>query len=136
MIVKRIIICLLFSFFISSCHSDDNETAQNELFSSWTLKNVSGGLLGLNIDYTQEEVTWTFTQDNLQVVNNIITAGPEDIYAGHETGTYNYSIELDSNDQEVLFIEGVERGVLNIDNNTLYIDDGIAADGFMSTFEK
>jgi hypothetical protein len=123
---------------LSSCNNDDdNSLSQEGINGSWNLKNVTGGFIGVNIDYNQGDVIWTFNCQNnsLVVENNIITTGPEDIYAGLDTGSYSYIIEQNG-DVETLFIDGNERGNIELQNNILKIDDGIIADGFITLFEK
>ena len=97
---------------------------------------VSGGLAGINIDYNQGDVKWSFNLENntLIVENNIITTGPEDIYAGLESGTYNIEI-TQSGEIQTLFINNTERGVLILLNHNLKIDDRFA-DGFITEFER
>ena len=101
------------------------------------MKNVSGGLQGINIDYSLGEVKWTFNPSNSTlIVENIIdSTGPKDIYAGHNSGTYNYEIRQDG-EINTLFIDDVKRGVIILIDSELKIDDGLAADGFIAEFER
>ena len=117
--------------------SDDESNQTETLNGIWNLKNVSGGLAGINIDYNQGDVKWSFNLENntLIVENNIITTGPEDIYAGLESGTYNIEI-TQSGEIQTLFINNTERGVLILLNDNLKIDDGLYADGFITEFER
>ncbi|HIG90007.1 MAG TPA: hypothetical protein EYQ45_03385 [Flavobacteriaceae bacterium] len=117
--------------------SDDESNQTETLNGIWNLKNVSGGLAGINIDYNQGDVKWSFNLENntLIVENNIITTGPEDIYAGLESGTYNIEI-TQSGEIQTLFINNTERGVLILLNDNLKIDDGLTADGFITEFER
>lgn len=112
------------------------EIQEQEIQETWNLKNVNGGMIGLNIDYNSGEVIWTFQEstNKLIIQNNIESTGPEDIYAGLDSGTYDYEI-LEDNESQVLYIDGSLRGVLLITNSTLTIDDGIAADGYITSFE-
>lgn len=109
----------------------------NSLNHSWSLHRISGGFAGIDITYPFGQVTWTFNESTgiLTVQNNIITAGPEDVYAGHETGTYTYHIEV-TNGDSVLFIDNLERGMISVSSEALNIDDGVAADGMFTEFEK
>jgi hypothetical protein len=117
--------------------SDDESNQTETLNGIWNLKNVSGGLAGINIDYNHGDVKWSFNLENntLIVENNIITTGPEDIYAGLESGTYNIEI-TQSGEIQTLFINNTERGVLILLNDNLKIDDGLYADGFITEFER
>lgn len=109
----------------------------DSVLGTWNLKKVYGGLQGINIDYSQGDVIWTFDFQNntLTVENNITTTGPEDIHAGLDTGTYEFNIQ--QNGQVIsLFIEGIKKGDLYIDDDKLSIDDGLAADGFVTVFVR
>lgn len=105
-----------------SCNSDDDSNQTDILNGIWNLKNVSGGLQGIDIDYSQGFVNWNFNLKNntLTVENNIMTTGPEDIYAGLDSGTYDIQIE-ESEEAATLFINDTERGVIILLNTNLKI---------------
>jgi hypothetical protein len=134
--MKKLLFLLVFIPLVFAC-SDDESNQTETLNGIWNLKNVSGGLAGINIDYNQGDVKWSFNLENntLIVENNIITTGPEDIYAGLESGTYNIEI-TQSGEIQTLFINNTERGVLILLNDNLKIDDGLYADGFITEFER
>jgi hypothetical protein len=115
------------------------DTPSNEitLKGNWNMKNVSGGLIGLNLDYNPGEVIWIFniTTNKLSVTNNIISTGPKSIYARYQTGTYDYYTTT-LNSIEQLYVDNTLLGVMTIGINTLNLDDGVAADGFLTVFEK
>lgn len=125
----------------TGCRTSDealmNLEENNTLNHSWSLHRISGGFAGIDIMYPFGQVTWTFNESTglLTVQNDIVTTGPEDVYAGHETGTYNYHINVINGDS-VLFIENLERGILSVNGNALSIDDGVVADGMLTEFEK
>jgi hypothetical protein len=133
--MKKLLFLLVFIPLVFAC-SDDESNQTETLNGIWNLKNVSGGLAGINIDYNQGDVKWSFNLENntLIVENNIITTGPEDIYAGLESGTYNIEI-TQSGEIQTLFINNTERGVLILLNDNLKIDDRFA-DGFITEFER
>ncbi|RKE98946.1 hypothetical protein [Ichthyenterobacterium magnum] len=60
---------LILVLFLFSCNNDDaqqnNEPTLNE---SWSLVNISGGLVGLDDDYETGIITWTFNTETSQVV--------------------------------------------------------------------
>lgn len=123
---------------LSSCSSDDDNSVSNETIDGvWHLKNVSGGLTGVDLDYTIDEVKWIFNEGNktLLVENNIMTTGPKDIHAGLDSGTYTYSIEV-NNDTKTLKINDNIQGILTITKGNLKIDDGVVADGFLKEFVR
>lgn len=134
---KLSLLMVLVITLFASCNINDNSTQTETLNGNWNLKNVSGGLQGINIDYSEGEVEWNFNLENntLTIENNIITTGPKDIYAGLDSGTYNIEIKQNGN-TEILFINDTERGVIILLNSNLKIDDGIAADGFITEFQR
>ncbi|MEQ6124453.1 hypothetical protein AAON49_09650 [Pseudotenacibaculum sp. MALMAid0570] len=122
--------------FLTTC-LDTNVSYDETINGTWNLRNVSGGLQGINIDYNHGLVKWTFDLQNnlLTVENNITTTGPQDIYAGLDSGTYNFEIE-ENNQLQTLYVNGVKQGDVYIDGFILKLDDGIAADGFLKEFER
>jgi hypothetical protein len=131
-----LLVLLMAPGFLISCSSDDDNVKQEaSLTGVWHLKNVRGGLLGIDIDYSLGEVRWDFNTNTLVVVNNIITTGPEDIYAGLDSGTYNFEV-VESGGVQTLFINDTERGVITVTDTVLQIDDGLAADGFVTEFVR
>lgn len=121
---------------VTSCSNDDDASIQVEsLAGIWNLKNVRGGLQGIDIDYTVGQVQWNFNTNTLIIENNIATTGPEDIYAGLDSGTYNFTV-MENGGVRTLFIDNVERGVLDVSENNLKIDDGLEVDGFITEFER
>jgi hypothetical protein len=135
---------LLLSLLISalvlstSCKKDDDDTNEPTFISgNWNLKNVSGGFAGIDIDYTAGQVVWNFNLETniLTVQNNIITSGPEDIYAGFETGTYTFEI-VENGELQSLIVDDVNMGYITLLDDVLQLDEGVAVDGFMKTFER
>ena len=122
----------------TSCKKDDDDTNEPEFISgNWNLKNVSGGIAGVDIDYTPGEVIWNFNleTDVLTVQNNIITTGPEDTYAGFETGTYSFEIVVNGELQS-LVVDDLNMGYITLLDGVLQLDEGVAVDGFLKTFER
>ncbi|MEE9360960.1 MAG: hypothetical protein V3U92_00010 [Cellulophaga sp.] len=121
----------------TKCKSDDDTVHAETLNGVWNLKNVSGSLLGINIDYIKGQVEWDFDLENniLIIKNNIITTGPEDVYAGLDSGKYNIVIE-ENDGIETLFINDSKRGVIILLKASLKIDDGTVVDGLMTEFER
>ncbi|TMM55932.1 hypothetical protein FEE95_14895 [Maribacter algarum] len=132
------VVVLLFG---SSCDdsNDSNDTiSEDPLAGVWHLKNVSGGIQGIDLDYDQGDVSWNFMMDEstLEVESNILTDGPKSINQGLLKGIY--AVEFDEQQSiRTLVILGAKFRVLEIDEkSTLVIDDGVAADGFVRTFER
>ena len=137
--MKRSVFYLLFISCVvlfSSCNNNEI-TLLETINGTWHMKNVQGGLSGIDLDYNPEEVKWTFNLQNniLEVENNITTNGPHSIYAGLESGTYNFEIQQNWQEQ-TLYVNNNKQGVLILIGNNLKIDDDIAADGFITEFEK
>lgn len=101
--------------------------------SKWALSRISGGLAGVNFDYSLGEVYWTFNTENntLTVENNIVTNGPKSAFAGQISGDYSYNLSLSDS---VLTIGNTERGKVNISGSSLTIDDDVATDGLFTEF--
>jgi len=124
--------------FFTNCNQDNDSNRIETISGIWNLKNVSGGLQGINIDYNPGEVEWHFNLDTniLTVENNSIAAGLKDIYAGLDSGTYSIKVEQNG-ETKTLFINNTELGVLIFTSTTnLKIDEGLAADGFIKEFER
>lgn len=124
---------------VSSC-SDETEIIpkEQELNGIWDLKNLSGGFAGINEDYADGEITWTFNPKNQTIIiDNNQPASESFIF---KSGAYSYSVTV-VNNQKYLNINSSEYGGISITNNSLIIDqnnisDGIGADGFILHFEK
>lgn len=131
--MKKYMIFIIIGLLIG-CDTESTETLI--IHGVWNLKNVTGGFSGINIDYSTGDVQWNFKTDGTLIIDNtILTTGPENIYAGLDSGTYNYVIEHDG-EMQTLFVNTVKRGIINQINNTLQIDDDVAADGFLTEFER
>jgi len=98
---------------------------------------VSGGLAGIDYNYNQGEVIWTFqgTNATLVVANNLDSTDIRNDYTKIETGTYSYTTST-SNGTKTLFVDGVAIGEFSFVNNKMLLDDGVAADGFLTEFER
>jgi hypothetical protein len=134
----RILTFIFFAIFgiLISCKDDDTSAPTGKIKGTWYLKNVSGSLLGVNINYKRGDVIWHFEgAKSLVIENNIMNLGSQNIHAGPQSGTYNYEIQVVDGSQ-TLFINNSKIGVLLIRGNKLQIDDGLAADGYMKEFER
>lgn len=134
---KQLLLMLWVSaLLLVSCNDDDSNTT-HPLDGSWHLVNVSGGFPGESVDYADGEVTWTFhvSAQSLQVENLIDNTGPQDIHAGYETGTYTISVTTED-EVHALYVNNELHGMYTVNGNTLTIDDGLASDGYVSTYER
>jgi hypothetical protein len=133
-------------FLLMSC--SEESLSPSSLNETYTLRNVSGGFAGADVDYENGAVTWAFDADQheLVVTSLIINNGPQSVYLPLQSGTYQYST-TQSNGKTYLQIEGYQiydngdygRYILNA-NGSLVIDqgegsNGTAADVFTLYFE-
>ncbi len=120
-------------FFFTSCNSNDEPIINEAIEGAWHLKDISGGLIGLNIDYNRSEVIWKFNsiKQTVSVENNISSNEGVNL----ATGTYDYIIDEDENVQ-ILYINNSKKGTLTFETNILKIDDNLAADGLATQFER
>ena len=128
---------MIFVVIITSCSINNDDDKPQVVRSEWHLKNVSGGLAGVNNDFDFNQVIWMFNelQGSLTVLNNNTNA----VEDGLDSGTYNYSL-LDDGTTTFLIIDDNEFGGLIILNNNLTIDQnltstGTGADGFIYSFQ-
>ncbi len=104
---------------------------------SWHLKNIKGGLMGINQDYVLGDVTWHFNAINkeLSVTNTLQPSDPKSGFVFYQTGTYAYQ-DSTQNGALVLFIDGQRAGTVTVTQNELQLDEGITSDGFLLTFAR
>ncbi|WP_445954744.1 hypothetical protein [Yeosuana sp.] len=134
--LKNIIYVVLMMTF-SSCSLNSDSNTPQVVRNEWHLRNVSGGLEGVNNDLGFNTVIWIFNESSssLKIENNNTNASIED---GLDSGTYSYSLDEDGNNI-FLTIDDYEMGSLTISTNQLIINqnltsNGTAADGFIYTF--
>lgn len=133
--MKKYLSTVVFFLFLVSCVNIDDDTNEHPVNGTWKLKNVSGGLKGVDLDYNDEEVTWVFneTSKELKVNNTIINTGPQSLYLPIATGDYLYEIKFKEG-SEILYINDVKKGSVTISNDTLFINEGVASDGMLYKF--
>lgn len=133
--------CLVLLLSITSCSidSDTNQEEQNyQVF--WHLRNVSGGVSGVDDDFELETIVWTFneTTSMLNIENNNTDDTKQE---GLPTGDYTYSV-IQSESRSFLVIGGTELGeITSPASNLLVINEnekstGTGADGFIYTFQR
>ena len=123
---------------IISC-SVDNKNDTQVIKTEWHLKNVSGGIQGIDYDFDYNIVVWEFNevQGTVTIENNNMDETVED---GLDSGTYTYEIK-DGTDFTFITIDNIELGNINILENELNIDtnltsNGMGSDGYVYTFRK
>lgn len=132
---------LLLSF--SNCQSD-NENQEINIEGNWQMKNIRGGLTGINENYGLGVLTLKFDSSNMSLIisksDDITTSQEELFYREFEfensdfTSTdYNISVLEGLN---TLFVDNVKIGNMEIRGNSLFIDKGIALDGVLIELTK
>ena len=134
----KFVIAILFISILTGCSLSSDNNLPQVMRSDWHLKNVSGGLAGVNDEFSFNEIVWTFneTLSTLTVTNNNTDNSKED---GLDSGTYTYSL-VDDGNNTFLVVDDNEIGSLTITINQLIIDEnltsnGAGADGFIYTFQ-
>ena len=120
----------------SMCCTDDDPSNDKPGF-SWSLVNVTGGPMGLSVDYEYGDIVWGFSSyDKIEVINNLpATTQPEFIF---DSGLYDYDYELNDvpkSCNHVLVVNNINFGCQNVSNGTL-IYTQTAEDGYIFTFKK
>ena len=140
--MKTKFLCLLiFALgFTTSCKNDNDLPKATEIQGTWDLVNVSGGFAGVNCDYSQGEITWTFENNQLTVDDNYIGDTMQICSSGLSLSSGSYSV-LESNGNLFLVLEGQEAGGITIADDVLVIDTnvystGSGADGFVYRLER
>lgn len=133
----KFIFLLVFLAWCASCSDTDDTIPQDPLEGVWHLKNVYGGIQGIDLDYEVGDVVWNFAMDQstLRVETTFLTTGPKSIYKGLDSGRYTLGFEKQDTTRTIL-IEGIKYRVLEIDQTDLVLDDGLAADGFVRRFVR
>lgn len=134
---KTLLALTLALVFFTSCSNNDDSTPVVTINGLWHVENISGGFAGIDDDYQNGEITWTFTNQTLTVDNN---APQSALYSGLDTGTYAYSTsEIDG--VTYINIDTMEFGGYSLSSTGLIIDQNIistgsGADGFILTFKR
>ena len=115
-----------------NCNDAEDENQAENLNGIWSIKNISGGIAGIDDNYETGIITWTFNNQILIVENN---ESQGNIYSGFESGTYNYSIN-EINGNNYIIINNDEYGGYTFSINNLTINqnetsNGSGADGFI-----
>jgi hypothetical protein len=104
---------------------------------SWNLVNVSGSIAGVNHDFPEGQIVWTFNADNtINVVNNNPDQSVEDFL---DTGNFAYGFFPSENPtascSEDFFVWCFVLGCRQIDGDVMTITQQFE-DGYTLTFHK
>lgn len=129
----KFFILFVLTFAIQSCSTDE---PTQTLEGTWRLKNATAPE-GASIEYNDGEVTWKFDVDTykLYVQNNIQTLGPENIFSGLPTGTYNFSV-VEGEGKKTLYVEGIQEGIFAYTTENLVINSDEDAEGVIKVFRR
>ncbi|SFZ95093.1 hypothetical protein SAMN05428642_10717 [Flaviramulus basaltis] len=140
--MKYYTLILLISFITftnCSINNNDNDTTPIVIITYWSLDNVSGGVAGIDEDFSENTVKWIFneTTSTLNVENNNDNDTKPD---GLDSGNYNYSV-LQKGSNLFLIVGSNEIGRFTVSQNQLVINEnetsnGTLADGYIYTFKK
>jgi len=123
----RKIVFILLSILLLSCSiSDDSSTPPSS--AKWNLINITGGISGTEIVLDRGQITWVFDEANSILIIEEIAEGLPD---GLIKGDHTFSIENINND-DFIFIDGVEYGSIAIGSNTFTIDQNVTSTGSAS----
>lgn len=132
--------CCLITLTNCSVNSNDDST-QQVFITYWHLRNVSGGIAGVDIDFELNDIVWNFDEINGELmVNNTNTN--DAIEDGLNSGTYTFSVEQNETNR-FLIIDSNEFGGFTISQTQLQLiidqnitSTGSGADGFVYTFQR
>ena len=141
----KLMLLLLYIPVAFSCNNDDdnNQPSNQEFEGTWKLINVSGGFGGVDHDFEEGIITWTFNSQNETIV--VVNNNPADVYDGLGTGEYTY--DFVPNDITTICAESFEAqgpgdaetvsnfGCMAITGNDMTLSMA-EADGFLLTFKK
>jgi len=121
-----IVLCCLI-FVILGCDKDSASNSKTPINGTWNVRNVSGGFAGIDDDYEEGVIIWTFdSQNSALVVENNNTSNT--IYDGLASGHYSYSV-LDLNKNQFLLVNNNELGGITILNSELVVDQNVMSNG-------
>lgn len=135
------ILLLLSLTLVLSCSIGNDSTTNStpKINLTWHLTQTTGGVSGVDDQFAQGTVVWTFyeTTGTLYVDNQNADSSKEDFLA---SGNYTYAIDK-IGDQQFISIDGVEYGEIIINNTNFTINENIkstgdGADGYIYNFQK
>lgn len=140
---KILFITVLSFFFLTNCSLGGDDINEQQIVRVlWHLENVTGGVSGIDDNFSPNVVVWEFNEINstVTVTNDNDNGALED---GLDTGTYSYSITpIGTSSKTYLIIDSNEIGSITIGtNNKMVINQnetssGPATDGYIYTFNK
>ena len=136
--IKLIAALCLFVIFSGCGESDNSSDTPLTINGEWNLTNVSGGIAGINDNFSAGTITWTFdsTTNTVEVINNNTNSNLESMLV---SGNYEYSLEANATNPELcaynFVIDEVNFGCYSLTQNQLTFGQ-IEADGYMITLVR
>ncbi|WP_345274282.1 hypothetical protein [Flaviramulus aquimarinus] len=141
--IRFIIILICVSVLFSCSVNNVDNTSNNQItITQWNLINTSGGFAGVNDNFEIGDIIWVFNEltGSLTVINKNTDDMLQD---GLDSGNYSYIFSENDSNLFLTVNDSIEFGLLTIseDTETFTLNQnvtlaGIAADGFIYTFEK
>jgi hypothetical protein len=134
----KALVLLFCSLTLSSCNeSNDDNNEEFSLEGGWTLTKVQGGIAGINDNFDEQLITWTFNADGtISIWNTNTDENKTDFF---DTGEYDFAIEPNSatpeSCAETLFLDNVSFGCHSITGNTLTLSQ-VENDGYQLTLKR
>lgn len=134
---KSFMLLLIAVFLFTNCTKEEEPGNLNALEGTWSLIKKTGGFAGLDCNYQENLIVWTFGESSLEIVNNDNSGT---ICSGSLTGTFTYSI-LESEGEQFLQLDGQESGGITLTGDEMVIDQnkfsqGSGADGFVLMLKR
>ena len=125
--MKNNLIILLICIFVmvTNCSNNDDNNVPPELLSSWSLRQVSGGIGGIDESFEQDEIVWSFKNDETLEVENSVIDHP----SGFPTGVYMYTVKTENG--KYFFTKGeTNYGEILLSDTELIIDGNVVCCDF------
>jgi hypothetical protein len=115
--------CIMVALLLVSCKGDDDVlNFPDDIEGDWSLVSKTGGFAGVNCEYPNGDITFSFSDDEVVVANNFADTASI-CTLSLASGTYDYSILVSfSGNSNYLVINGVEWGLMEELNGMLSID--------------
>ncbi len=130
--ISIVLLLLVWNLSISCNSDEESNTADSS--SSWTLVNLSGGLMGVNQNYEEGEVVWVFdaSTQTLDIQHNY-TPTEDEIIPFPVEDSYAYEF-IEQEGQIYLVVEQWNLGIISQSAGQITLDNNVAADGFAYIF--
>ncbi|MFL1013677.1 hypothetical protein [Flavisericum labens] len=135
--IKALTVFLL----LTNCSLNNNNKDESREITVvfWHLTNTTGGLAGVDNQFSQDTVVWNFNDVNGTL--NVQNRNTDDTkQSGLESGLFNFSL-IAKGSEDFLVVNGNELGKITVEDSTFILNEnhtsqGEIADGFIYTFKK